>query len=125
MTTATMGFSPPPIANRIAKVSINTRPSGAGAKHQNGRAERAIQTIMYMEHTFMIHILLLWNECGSDDITLWPFAVQHAAWLYNRLPNQVSGLTPLEILTGTHSDHRDLLRTHVWGYPVYILDPQL
>ncbi len=26
---------------------------------------------------------------GADDISLWPFAVKHAVWLYNRVPNQV------------------------------------
>jgi hypothetical protein len=46
-------------------------------------------------------------------------------WLYNRLPNGVTGLSPMEIFTGTHSDHRDLLCTHVWGCPAYVLDPKL
>ena len=99
--------------------------SGVGAKHQNGRAERAIQTVMYMARTFMIHTSLHWNERGTDDIALWPFAVRHAVWLHNRLPNHVTGLSPIEILTGTRSDHRDLRRTHVWGCPVYVLDPKL
>ena len=26
---------------------------------------------------------------GADDISIWPFAVKHAVWLYNRVPNQV------------------------------------
>jgi hypothetical protein len=99
--------------------------SGVGAKHQNGRAERAIQTIMSMARTFMIHVALHWDEQGSDAVALWPFAVRHAVWLHNRLPNAVTGLSPLEILSGTCSDHRDLLRTHVWGCPVYVLDPKL
>ncbi len=29
--------------------------SGVGAQHQNSKAERAIQTIMYMAHTFLVH----------------------------------------------------------------------
>jgi hypothetical protein len=28
--------------------------SGVGTQHQNARAERAIQTIMYMAQTFMV-----------------------------------------------------------------------
>jgi hypothetical protein len=99
--------------------------SGVGAKHQNGRAERSIQTIMSMSHTFMIHVSMHWDEQGSNALALWPFAVRHAVWLYNRLPNGVTGLSPMEILTGIRSDHRDLLRTHVWGCPVYVLDPKL
>jgi transposase InsO family protein len=29
--------------------------SGVGVQHQNSKAERAIQTIMYMAHTFLVH----------------------------------------------------------------------
>ena len=57
--------------------------SGVGAQHQNARAERAIQTIMYMARTFMIHVSLHWNECGVNNLSLWPFAACHAPWLYN------------------------------------------
>ena len=32
--------------------------SGVGAQHQNARAERAIQTLMYMARTFMVHASL-------------------------------------------------------------------
>ena len=99
--------------------------SGVGAKHQNGRAERSIQTVMSMAHTFLIHTALHWDDQGSDAVALWPFAIRHAVWLHNLLPNSVTGLSPMELLTGTRSDHRDLLRTHVWGCPVYVLDPKL
>jgi len=73
--------------------------SGVGAHHQNARAERAIQTIMYMACSFMVHSSLHWTDRGSDDISLWPFAVKHAVWLYIRVPNRLSGHTPLELLT--------------------------
>ena len=99
--------------------------SGVGAQHQNSRAERSIQTIMYMARTFMVHTSLHWTENGVDDLSLWSFAVKHAAWLHNRVPNRLSGMTPLELLTNVKADHRDLLRTHVWGCPVYVLDPKL
>ncbi len=99
--------------------------SGVGAKHQIGHAERLIQTIMSMACTFMIHVSLHWDEQVSDAVALWPFAVCHALWLYNRLPNRVTGLSSMEILTGTRFDHQDLLRTHVWGCSVYVLDPKL
>lgn len=100
--------------------------SGVGAQHQNAHAERDIQTISYWARTMMVHAAIHWPEDGADDICLWAFAVQHAAWLYNRLPNKSLGWrTPLEALTKTKSDHRELLRTHVWGCPVFVLDPQL
>ncbi len=75
--------------------------------------------------TFMIHVSLHWDEQGSDAVALWPFAVRHAVWLYNRFPNGVTGLSPMEIVAGTHSDHWDVLHTHVWGCPVYVVDPKL
>ena len=99
--------------------------SGVGAKHQNARAERSIQTIMYMARTFMLHVALHWNESGTDNLALWPFAVKHAVWLYNRVPNRITGLTPLELLTKTKADHRDLLRGHVSGCPTFVLDARL
>jgi transposase InsO family protein len=79
--------------------------SGVGAQHQNARAERAIQTIMYMARTFMVHASLHWTESGSDDISLWSFAVKHSVWVYNRVPNVRSGLTPLELVTRERSDY--------------------
>ena len=99
--------------------------SGVGAQHQNSEAERAIQTIMYMARSFMIHAAMHWGEDDSGDISLWPFAVDHAAWLYNRLPQRRSGITPIEFATRCKTDHKDLLRTHVWGCPVFVLDPKL
>jgi transposase InsO family protein len=99
--------------------------SGVGAQHQNSLAERAIQAIVYMARTFMVHVSLHSCERGVDDLALWGFPVKHAAWVYNHVPNRLSGLTPLELLTKTKSDHRDLLRSHVWGCPVFVLDPKL
>jgi hypothetical protein len=99
--------------------------SGVGAQHQNSKAERAIQTIMYMARTFMVHSSLHWTDMGADDISLWPFAVKHAVWIYNRVPNRESGLTPLELITKQKADHRDILRSHVWGCPAYVLEPKL
>jgi hypothetical protein len=99
--------------------------SGVGAKHQNAVAERNIQTICYWARHMMVHAAVHWPSNGSDNIRLWPFAVQHAVWLFNRIPNRVTGLTPLEVFTKTKSDHRDLQRAHVWGCPVFVLDPRL
>jgi hypothetical protein len=99
--------------------------SGVGAQHQNAWAERAIQTIMFMAHCFMVHSSLYWTDRGSNDISLWPFAVKHAVWLYNCIPNRLSGLTPLELLMKSKADCRDLLCLHVWGCPSIVLDPKL
>lgn len=100
--------------------------SGVGAKHQNAHAERTIQTISYWARTFMVHAALHWPSDGADSVRLWAFAVQHAAWLYNRLPNKhLNWKSPLEVFTKTKSDHRDLLRSHVWGCPAFVLEAKL
>ena len=44
--------------------------SGVGAQHQNSKAERAIQTIMYMACTFLVHSSLHWTDMGADNISL-------------------------------------------------------
>jgi len=79
--------------------------SGVGAQHQNARAERAIQTIMYMAWTFIVHASLHWTERGSDDLSLWSFLVKHSVWIYNSVLNAWSGLTPLELVTKERSDY--------------------
>ena len=73
----------------------------------------------------MIHAALHRGSDGSDDVSLWSFAVDHAAWLYNQIPQCQSGITPLEMITSAKSDHCDLLMSHVWGCPVYVLEPKL
>ena len=99
--------------------------SGVRAQHQNALAEHAIQTIMYMAWSYMVHAPLHWTERESDDILLWPFAIKHVVWLYNCVLNHLSALTPLELLTKTKDDHRDLLHTHLWGCRAIVLEPQL
>ena len=73
----------------------------------------------------MVHFSLHWTKRGVNDLSLWSFAVKHSVWLYNRLPNRESGITPLEHLTRARSDHRDILCAHVWGCPVFVLEPKL
>jgi hypothetical protein len=79
---------------------------------------------MYMVRTFMVHAYLHWTKNGSDDLSLWSFAVKRLVWVYNRVPNVRSGLNPLE-LTRERSDYKDLLRCHVWGCPVFVLEAKL
>ncbi len=44
-------------------------------QNQNARAVQAIQCIMYMARTFMVHASLHWTEPNLDDIYLCSFAV--------------------------------------------------
>jgi hypothetical protein len=88
--------------------------SGISAQHQNAHAEHAIQTIMYMAQTFMVHASLHWTERGSDNLSLWSFAVEHLVWVYNHVLNVRLGPIPLELMPRERSDYKDLLCCHVW-----------
>ena len=70
--------------------------SGAGSHHQNGTAERAIRTIMAMACTMLLHAATHWPKVAADP-TNWPLAVRHAVYLYNRIPNVTTGLSPLDL----------------------------
>eukprot|EP00804_Cyclotella_cryptica_P007267 CCRYP_017868-RA/>CCRYP_017868-RA protein AED:0.22 eAED:0.06 QI:0/0/0/1/1/1/2/0/1188 len=97
--------------------------SGVGAHHQNGVAENAICTISNMARANMIHASLRWPERSLLD--LWPFAMSYAIWVHNRLPPHGHGLSPDELWSSTKSTHSDLSRAHVFGCPVYVLEPAL
>ena len=73
----------------------------------------------------MIHSTLHWTEDGIGDLTRWSFEVKHAVWIYNRIPNRETGISPMEMLTNTRSNHRDSRRSHVWGCPVFVLEAKL
>jgi hypothetical protein len=73
--------------------------SGTGAHHQNGVAERSIQTVTCWARAMLLHSVIMWPD--QADLSLWPFALQHAVYLWNNLPNDTTNLAPLEIFTGT------------------------
>ena len=100
------------------------RMSGAGAQHQNGMAEGGVKIVSTMARTMMLHVALRWPQVSGPE--LWPMALSHAAHLYNHTPKAALGnLSPMEIFTGSKSDHSQLLNAHTWGCPVYVLDPRL
>jgi hypothetical protein len=71
----------------------------------------------------MLHVPLHWPDV--DDETLWPLALNHAAYLNNHTPNPVNGIAPIEIFSRTRSDCTALCLAHPWGCPVYVLEPRL
>ena len=95
------------------------------AQHQNTIVEREIQTIMHTARTFMVHSYFYWTYHGADDISLWSFSDKHAVWLHNCLANYCSSITPLHLIKINKADHPDLIRSHIWGCPVFALDPKL
>ena len=98
--------------------------SGVGAHHQNGVAERALQTTVTWARAMMMHQLIHWPT--QFDAALWPFAMEHAVYLWNNMPKERHGLTPAELFSGIKS-HQDeaITRARIWGCPVYVLDPKL
>ena len=98
--------------------------SGVGTHHQNGRAERGIQTVQNMARSMLLHAALHWTEIYDPE--LWPFAMTHAAFIYNHIPQQDLGfLSPIEVYCKTVINCTYLRRLRVWGCPVYVLSPKL
>lgn len=96
---------------------------GVGAHHQNF-AEWALQTIFDMSKTMFFHFAIHWPEAA--DTELWPFAMDHAVYLWNRIPKSKTKLSSINQFTEQlHFDPVSLQRLHVFGCPVYVLDPQL
>ena len=98
--------------------------SGVGAHHQNAVAERAIKTVTYWARAMMLHAVIHWPT--EADLELWPFAMKHAVYMWNRMPSKESRLAPLEIFSRSHfQKYSHLNRAHVWGCPTCVLDPKL
>ena len=60
----------------LRHISQISRFAGVGAHHHNGVADWAIQTIMSIARTMMLHAAIHWPDMA--DPSLWPMAVQHA-----------------------------------------------
>jgi hypothetical protein len=83
---------------------------GTNSHHQNGVAERAIQTISNMVRAVILHACLHWKN--GIDYFLWPMAVTYAAHVYNHTPKD--GICPADILTGSTVPRHRLIDLHVW-----------
>jgi hypothetical protein len=97
--------------------------SGVGAHHQNGVAECNIKTVSQWACTSMLHAAHSWPE--HANICLWPQAVDYTVWFFNHLPSIKNGVSPNEIWSCTRFPTNGLNSAHVFGCPVYVLDPRL
>ena len=97
--------------------------SAVAAHHHNGVAKRAIMTISNMSRTMMLHAAVHWP--GMADSSLWPLAMEYAAYIYNHTPKMESGVAPIDIFTRTTIPRQCLKDLHTWGCPTYVLDPTL
>jgi hypothetical protein len=93
---------------------------GTNAHHQNGFAERYSQTISNMARSMILHASVHWKD-GIDE-TVWPQAVIYAVHVYNNTPK--NGLFPVDVFTGSAVPRHRLMDVHVWGCPLYVLDPK-
>jgi len=97
---------------------------GIGAHHQNGVAANAIQTISSWVRTMLLHASLHWPE--QADFKLWTLAVTHSLFLWNHIPRGDTSLSSIELFSGTSLPSKSHLQClHVWGCPVFVLDPKL
>lgn len=96
--------------------------SGPSAHHQNAVAERAIGTIISLARTTMLHAKLRWPKAISSD--LWPQAVDYVVQNYNIGPRE-NNTSPADMLFRTTTDRKAFVDMHVWGSPVYILNPKM
>ena len=118
-------FGTEEFVNELLDKQQTVRFSGVGAAHQNGVAERSIQTVVYMARTMMLHAAMRAPE-GFIKSEHWPMAMDQAVWLYNRIPRQDSGCSPHELWSrSTLHKQEQLADCHVWGCPVYVLEPSL
>ena len=98
--------------------------SGVGAHHHQNYAKQNIQTIFNMAQAMLLHFAIYWPQEAKAD--LWPFTVDHVIYIWNNLPNSTTQISPFEHFTGTlASNHHHPQRLHVFGCPVYVLDPKL
>ena len=98
---------------------------GVGAHHQNGVAERRIQSISDRARTLLLHAKLRWPE--AIHTCHWSLALRYANYVLNHTPDKSSSLSPLQKLAGI--DVVDAAGTfcslHTFGCPVVVLDKRL
>ena len=75
------------------------RYSATDPHHHNSIAERAIVTVSNMSQTMMLHAAVCWP--GMADSSIWPLAMEHAAYIHNQMPNMKSGVASIDVFTQT------------------------
>ena len=95
---------------------------GTNAHHQNGVAEQAIGPISNMARAILLHASAHWKH--GIDSTMWPMAVQYYTYAYYILPRS-NNISPSDLYFGSTIPRYKLRNMHVWGCPVYVLNPTL
>jgi hypothetical protein len=116
-------FTSAEFQSELAENNQTSTRAGPGAHSQNGVAKRTVLALSAIARTMMIHAAIHWPSIS--DTALCPMAIHQAAYIHNRFPTLDNGLAPYELLTQSKWEGRRLLDLHVWGAPVYVLDPQI
>jgi hypothetical protein len=98
--------------------------SGVNAQWQNGLIERSNRTLCAAARSILNHAISRWKKTITTE--LWPFAIQHAATIYNttkRRPRDYD-LSPWEQFTGERSKLNHTYM-HPLLYSVYVLDRRM
>jgi hypothetical protein len=87
-------------ANTFVKIINETqqrlRFCGSNTHHQNGVAERAIQTVSNLARAMIFHASVHWKD--AVDASLWPMAIRDAIHVYNNTPGD-NAIFPADIFT--------------------------
>ena len=87
--------------NNIESGLQNIKFSSVGAHHQNGIAERAIQSILSKARTILMHAAIRWPS--MVEMNLWPMAVDYVYHHSHMPPFSVGMLAPIDLLLKTQS----------------------
>jgi hypothetical protein len=98
--------------------------AGVDAHHQNGRAERKIQSLQELARCQMIHAAHRWETAITAH--LWPYAVRHAAMILNETPCERLGFaaSPTQAFSRTAVEP-NATHWHPLFCPAYVLSQAL
>eukprot|EP00957_Ditylum_brightwellii_P174411 13279918-Ditylum_brightwellii.AAC.1 len=96
--------------NSLLQSQQSKRFSGAGAAHQNGIAERYIKIIVDTACILMTHAAIHSKE-GTITVELWSMALDHAVWLFNRIPEMDSTYSPFGLFSSSK----------IWSYETMLV----
>jgi hypothetical protein len=57
---------------------------------------------MAIDRLMMIHSAV--HQPAVTDLQLWPMAVQHAVYIWNRMPSEKNGLSPINMASSQFSE---------------------
>jgi len=70
----------------------------------------------------ILHSAAHWKN--GIEASVWPMAVDYACYVYNHLPKS-NGVAPADLFLGSTVPRHKLKDLHVFGCPVFVLDPKL